>query len=183
MLSLRPITPEDIDLLLNWENDPAVWPVSGTVRPFTREQIAQFVENQQLGFAANGQLRLIIEVEGRPVGALDLFDYDATDRSAGVGILIANSEDRRKGYAAKALQLLEDDILRSASGLLRMTDTGLLGTTEVQKLWCRIQTDNPASLALFRKSGFTPRENSTPEESAPTVVCWAKDLSCATAHR
>lgn len=63
---LRAVEPEDAELLYEWENDPAVWAVSGTTEPFSREQIQRFIERQASGgdLLRTGQLRLMIEVPG-----------------------------------------------------------------------------------------------------------------------
>lgn len=68
IIRLRAVEPEDIDRMYRWENDSAVWPVSGTTEPFSREQMARFVERQLGGgdLLHTGQLRLIIET--RPAG-------------------------------------------------------------------------------------------------------------------
>ena len=61
---LRAVEPADAELLYMWENDPAVWAVSGTTEPFSREQIERFISRQLEGgdLLRTGQLRLMIEV-------------------------------------------------------------------------------------------------------------------------
>ena len=67
---LRAVEPADVELLYTWENDPAVWAVSGTTEPFSREQIERFISRQLGGgdLLRTGQLRLMIEVP-EPAGA------------------------------------------------------------------------------------------------------------------
>lgn len=67
---LRAVEPADAELLYMWENDPAVWAVSGTTEPFSREQIERFISRQLEGgdLLRTGQLRLMIEVP-EPAGA------------------------------------------------------------------------------------------------------------------
>lgn len=67
---LRAVEPADVELLYTWENDPAVWAVSGTTEPFSREQIERFISRQLEGgdLLRTGQLRLMIEVP-EPAGA------------------------------------------------------------------------------------------------------------------
>lgn len=142
---LRAVEPEDADLMYVWENDCDVWAVSGTTEPFSREQMARFVE-RQLGrcdlLLRTGQLRLIVETrpDARPVGAIDLFEYDPIHRRAGVGILIYERSDRGRGYASDALE-----------ALCRYTRD----TLHTHQLWCNVGADNEASLRLFRSAGFT----------------------------
>ena len=61
---LRAVEPADAELLYMWENDPAVWAVSGTTEPFSREQIERFISRQLEGgdLLRTGELRLMIEV-------------------------------------------------------------------------------------------------------------------------
>ena len=59
---LRAVEPDDVDLLCTWENDEAVWQVSGTVEPFSRAQMERFVAAQcESDIVRRGDLRLIIE--------------------------------------------------------------------------------------------------------------------------
>lgn len=62
-IRLRAVEPQDAEVLYAWENDPAVWAVSGTTEPFSREQIERFIDRQLQGgdLVRTGQLRLMIE--------------------------------------------------------------------------------------------------------------------------
>ena len=143
LVRLRTVEPADAELLYAWENDPAVWAVSGTTEPFSREQIERFIERQLEGgdLLRTGQLRLMIEVSerSRTIGTLDLFEYDPLHGRAGLGILIYDAEQRGRGYAADAVETL----CRYAREGWRM-----------HQLWCNVGADNAASLGLFRKLGF-----------------------------
>ena len=143
-IRLRAVEPEDADLMYVWENDCDVWAVSGTTEPFSHYQMQRFVERHRdtIGVLGDGQLRLIVETrqEARPVGAIDLFEYDPIHRRAGVGILIYERSDRGRGYASDALEAL----CRYAHDTLR-----------AHQLWCNVGADNEASLRLFRSAGFT----------------------------
>ncbi len=138
---LRSVVSSDVGTILLWENDPALAPYSDPHEPYTREDIELFIEQQQAGFKANGQLRLMIEVSGQAIGAIDLFNYDG--HSAEVGVLIYEPQMRRNGYATDALQ--------SVIAAARSLDIELLSAT--------ISDDNPASQALFRRCGFIKEKN------------------------
>lgn len=142
-VALRAVEPRDVELLYAWENDLDLWAVSGTTEPFSREQMARFVERQLEGadLLRTGQLRLMIEETEslRTIGAVDLFEYDPIHRRAGVGIVIYGEENRRKGYARETIGILD----RYAREQLYL-----------HQLWCTVGSDNPASLALFRQAGF-----------------------------
>ena len=140
-ICLRALEPEDVELMYRWENDASVWAVSGTIAPFSRHQLQRFLEEQQFDLQQTRQQRLIIETrtEGRAVGALDLFEIDLLNRRAGVGILIAEPEDRGRGYGADALEA----VARYAREVLGL-----------QQLWCNIGANNKASRALFQACGY-----------------------------
>ena len=139
-IRLRAVEPEDIELMYRWENDPTVWPVSGTLVPFSRHTLRRFLDEQQFDLTQTGQQRLIIEnEEGRAVGAVDLFGYDPLNARAGIGILIADEEDRRRGYAREAIETL----CRYGREVLGL-----------HQLWCNVSESNVASRALFYGCGF-----------------------------
>lgn len=139
-IRLRPLEPEDVDLLYSWENEMAVWEVSNTLAPFSKYIIEQYILNSQRDIYESKQLRLVIETpDGTPVGAVDLFDFDPFHQRAGVGILIHNTGERQKGYATDAL-LLMCSYAKEILGL--------------HQLFANITADNEASLRLFVKCGF-----------------------------
>ena len=138
---LRAVEPQDVDYICRQENNPDVWDVSGTLAPYSCYAIETFVAGQQAGIYATRQLRLMIErmADGGRVGMADLYDFDPVNLRAGVGILICDPSDRRQGYGAEALSLLCD----YAREVLRL-----------HQLWCGVDDNNRASLALFRRAGF-----------------------------
>jgi diamine N-acetyltransferase len=140
-VALRAVEPADADLIMRFENDPAVWRVSNTITPFSRYIIEQYILNSDQDIFTAKQLRLMIDcIEGeiRTIGAVDLFDFDPQHRRAGVGILILEPE-RGKGFASEALEILK----RYA-----------FDTLHLHQLFCHVTPDNLPSLALFGKHGF-----------------------------
>lgn len=142
LIKLRALEPEDVEILYRWENDPDVWKVSNTVAPFSKYVLRQFIESQRADIFESRQLRLIVESKAgvKPVGTIDLFEIDPFNLRAGVGILIYDHNDRRKGFAADAL-----------STLIRYSFT-VLG---LHQLYCNVPTSNTQSLSLFKSKGFT----------------------------
>ncbi|MCM1150713.1 MAG: GNAT family N-acetyltransferase [Alistipes sp.] len=139
-IRLRAVEPEDVETMYRWENDPEVWRVSGTLAPFSRHTLMQFVEEQRCDLYRTRQLRLIIETpEGTAVGTLDLFEFDPLNRRAGVGILIYDKSLRGRGYASEALGILEGYAREALS---------------LHQLWCEVGADNEASLRLFERAGY-----------------------------
>ena len=159
-IHLRPLEPDDVDVLYQWENNIEIWEVSNTRTPFSRYILTRYIEESARGIYSTGQLRLIIaNEEKQPVGAVDLFDFDAFHQRAGVGILIHNRHDRRKGYASDALEALESYA------------TQMLG---LKQLYANITADNQNSIALFEKQGF--RQSGTKRHWIKTIDGWKDEL-------
>jgi len=139
-IRLRALENTDVDLLYRWENNTAIWKVSNTIVPFSKESIEQFITYER-DIYADKQLRLIIcKIDNNDsVGCIDLFDFDMRNQRAGIGILIAEDSDRKKGYATDALKLL---IEYSFSTLL------------LHQLYCNIPSNNHASISFFERFGF-----------------------------
>lgn len=139
-IRLRALEPSDLELLYLWENDPEVWRVSGTLSPISRERLARFIEEQNYDLYATRQMRLIIEAEGAIVGSIDIFDFDPQHLRFGIGILIYQESDRRKGYAKEAIEAI--------------VEYGR-NTLNLKQIWANIAADNIASIALFESCGFS----------------------------
>jgi diamine N-acetyltransferase len=142
---LRAVETSDIELMYEFENDVSNWPVSGTLTPFSRRSMEQFVETAHQDIYTNRQLRLAIVsrnengMSGETVGYVDLFDFEPSHHRAGVGILIGRPEKRRKGFALETLNILA----QYAFTVLHL-----------HQLYCHIHVDNEASIRLFSAAGF-----------------------------
>lgn len=134
---LRGVEFEDIETILQWENDPELEPYSDPHEPYTESQIVDFIVGQKINFEAQGQLRLMICVDNRVVGAIDIFNFD--EENADVGVLIYNESDRRRGYATDALKTVIKNVI---------------WTLCITTLWAIIDQRNIASTALFLGCGF-----------------------------
>ncbi|MFN8208668.1 MAG: GNAT family protein [Bacteroidales bacterium] len=143
LIRLRALEPEDIDILYAWENNPTIWRVSNTIAPFSKYTLQQFIENAHRDIFEVKQMRLMIEARlkdnYRPVGTIELFDFDPYHFRAGIGVLIADPLERRKGYASDAIEIFT----RYAFQILGL-----------HQVYCSIETTNLPSIALFRKAGF-----------------------------
>lgn len=135
---LRSVDSSDIDTILLWENSSSE-PLYGVYEEqYTREDVAQFVENQQrYSLVETEQLRLMIcsHSEER-LGCVDLTEYDG--EKANVSILIFSLDNRGKGLGSETLRLL----ISYAESL------GL------HTLYATILPENLASVSLFEKAGF-----------------------------
>ena len=140
---LRSVDSSDIDTILLWENSSAE-PLYGVYEEqYTREDVAQFVENQQrYSLAQTEQLRLMIcSHSGERLGCVDLSEYDG--KKAFVSILIFDLYNRRKSFAENALHLMID----------------YAKSLDLQTLYANILPENLPSISLFEKVGFAPLES------------------------
>ena len=140
-IKLRPIEPDDIDLLYQWENNMEIWNVSNTKTPYSKYILAEYLKESAKDIYETKQLRLIIQNENSvPVGAVDLFDFDPYHMRAGIGILIHHNENRNHGYGSDALNAIFGYAVE------------VLG---LKQLYANISIKNEVSIHLFEKAGFT----------------------------
>jgi diamine N-acetyltransferase len=140
-INLRALEPEDLELLYEWENNVSFWTISNTITPFSKFTLKRYLEHSHKNIYETGQFRLMIDLipEKITIGTIDIFDFDSFHKRAGLGILIANEEHRRKGYASMALKCLIDYCFK---------------TLQLHQLYCNILSNNCESLDLFKKQGF-----------------------------
>lgn len=142
---LRALEPKDVDLMMIFENDTEVWPVSGTLSPYSKYTLEQYYKNSTQDIYTSRQLRLAIELitevssPGITIGFIDLFDFDPQQRRAGIGILIGDKEHRRLGYALESVSLMVKHCF---------------DTINLHQVYCHIENANEASLRLFARAGF-----------------------------
>lgn len=141
-IRLRALEPEDLELLYAWENNDSYWLISNTVAPFSKYTLKRYMENSHKSIYETGQLRLMIDIfeEKKTIGTIDIFDFDPFHKRAGIGILIANEAERRRGYASMALKCLT---------------SYCFNTLLLHQLYCNILANNCESIDLFKKIGFT----------------------------
>lgn len=137
---LRQVEDQDANLLLLWENNTENWRYSETEAPYSLFEIQEYIKSASQ-IRQNKQLRFIICLteNNEAIGTIDLFNIDFKNLRAGVGILIANHENREKGYGKEALQLLMEFSSKSI---------------DLIQLYCDIQSNNKPSIKLFESEGF-----------------------------
>ena len=140
-IQLRALEPEDLEFIYAIENDENIWEVSNTITPYSKFLIRQYLENAQQDIYEAKQLRLAICKKGNSeaVGLIDLFDFDAKNKRAGIGIIIQNEVDRNSGFGKEALSL----VINYAFEQLQL-----------HQLYANIGTENNPSLSLFTTFGF-----------------------------
>lgn len=138
---LRAVEPEDIDNLYLWENDPAIWRVSLLSMLYSKFVLKEYIENSSKSIYEIGQQRFMICLCGddSAIGTIDLFDFDAHNQRAGLGILIYDDKNRGKGYAKEAITLVEYYARENLN---------------MHQLYCNISEDNSASISLFSSLNY-----------------------------
>ena len=143
MFRLRKIEPSDLPFLYQWENDATMWADSDTHNPLSRHDLHQYIENTTGDIFRDGQLRLIIEdsqLSTEIVGCIDLFDFDARNRKAAIGMYIS-PDARGNGVGKQAVQLLED----YAFGFLHL-----------RMLYAIISVHNTPCSHIYEQMGYLP---------------------------
>jgi diamine N-acetyltransferase len=148
-MKLRKIEPSDLPFLFQWENDATMWADSDTHNPLSRHDLHQYIENTTGDIYRDGQLRLIIEesqlstptsqLSTKIVGCIDLFDFDARNRKAAIGMYIA-PHARGNGVGKQAVQLLLDYAF---------------GHLQLRMLYAIISVHNTPCSHIYEQMGFT----------------------------
>lgn len=137
---LRALEPEDIELIYQWENNPEVWQVSDTRMPISKFMLANYIKTADRDIWESRELRLMIETaDGRPVGTIELFDFEPYHSRVGLGITIVDTADRNKGLATQACNLIENYV------------TETLG---IAQIFINIAESNQPSIGFFEKRNY-----------------------------
>lgn len=138
-ISLRALEPEDLNFLFEVENNDSFWELSSTQTPFSKYILKKYIENSHQDIYEAKQYRFIISsYDDKPIGMIDLFDFNPQHNRVGVGILILPIY-QNKGFASEALELIID-----------YTFTYL----NIHQIFANIASDNTKSIALFEKFNF-----------------------------
>ena len=140
-IKLRSCEPEDLPQMYEWENNTNYWLLSETIKPFSKYTLNEFIHQDQSDIATTKQQRFIIQLKKpyKPIGIIDLFMIDFTNSRAGVGLLIGDETERKKGLALQSLQLIKS----YAHEILNLF-----------QLYCNVQISNTGSVELFTKAGY-----------------------------
>lgn len=150
-VTLRALEPTDLDTLYRWENDTALWMVSDTTAPYSREALWHYLKNYTGDIYCQRQLRLMITLSntGTPAGTVDFLNFDPLNNRAELGLFVAN-EFRGQGLGHEALDLITA-YARDHIGL--------------RQLYVFITLDNEVCLNLFESYGY---------RRAGTLNAWVK---------
>lgn len=133
---LRPLGPDDLELVRTWRNSPAVAQYMYTADPISAEQ-------QQAWYARISQDATVqywlIQYQGRPVGVANLYAISARNRSAYWAFYLGEENLHGSGIGAKVeLAVLEY----------------VFEELKLNKLSCEVFVTNEKVVAMHEKFGF-----------------------------
>ena len=160
LVRLRALEPEDLEYLFTLENDTDIWEISGTLTPYSRSVLREYLQRAHQDIYQARQLRMAICTQKEsPVGLIDLYDFDPRHLRAGIGIVISQSENRNQGFGAEAISLL----CEYAFSVL-----------DLHQLYAGVSADNTRSIHLFEKLGF--RQNGVRQDWLRTASGFKDEL-------
>jgi diamine N-acetyltransferase len=136
---LRTPVPADALSMYKWENNPSLQAVNVNYGHVSVSDINAWIKTRKHDLFLENELRLMIcDGHKTVIGAIDLFEFDVMQLSAGVGIIV--DEDKRKsGIATEAVNMLSDFCFSKF---------------RFSALWCNIPSFNTPSIKLFSGCGF-----------------------------
>ena len=136
---IRPVIITDAPNILIWENNAENWSVSDNKGPYSIFDIVQLINDlKDIHSACQGRWIICRKTDNIILGAVDLTEIDFDKKEASVGVLIAEKEHRKRGYALASLDELSGEAVK-------------LG---LDRLMATVQSDNIASQKLFQKCGY-----------------------------
>lgn len=138
-LNLRPMEPEDLDVLYALENDMQLWTVGYTNVPYSRYLLRDYIANSTCDIYADRQVRLMVEdLDRNIVGIVDITNFEPQHNRAELGLVVMDRY-RHHGYGKEIIDHIVDYSRR---------------IVHLHQLYAVISTDNEASLHLFSSLGF-----------------------------
>ncbi|HEY5009389.1 MAG TPA: UDP-4-amino-4,6-dideoxy-N-acetyl-beta-L-altrosamine N-acetyltransferase [Caulobacteraceae bacterium] len=135
-VALRAVGPEDSQRLLDWRNRPEVSAYMYTDHLISADEHARWFES---ALAARDRRYWIIELDGAPVGMVNLAGIDLVRRRSEWAYYLAEPSTRGRGVGAVVEFMVIDHVFK---------DLGL------NKLWCEVLVDNEAVWKLHESFGF-----------------------------
>jgi diamine N-acetyltransferase len=141
MIYLRKLNSSDLSFLNYVENDHENWKSSNTISKFENKELISLINQSKLPISLTKQLRLVIckKSDHFRIGFIDLFDIDFKNSRSGVSLIVADKNNRSKGYGSLALNILVEYALKRL---------------KIKNLYCNISNKNLASIKCFESVGF-----------------------------
>ena len=142
MISVRDVTPEDKDRMLRWRNSQDVARAMYTDHAITPEEHETWFA-RMLAEQGRPDARIyywVIELDGAPVGVVNLADIDRHNRRCSWAFYLADPATRGRGVGS----WVERFVLRH-----------VFETLDLEKLCCEVLEGNEAVVRLHERHGFT----------------------------
>lgn len=140
-LKLRLLQLKDLDFLYSVENNKSYFKFSSHPQYYSKEELKEFISNSTDDITIYNQLRFVVDLNDKPIGLIDLFNYNPKRKNAGVGIIILE-EFQNQNFGSKSLELL---IAYAWEKL------------DLLSLYANIKPNNQNSIKLFNKHGFVKK--------------------------
>ncbi len=139
-ITLRAIEPEDLEIFYRWENDTSLWNIGSAVEPYSRFLLKKYIAQAEQTIYEKRQLRLMIvrNSDQKPIGAIDLYDFEPHHSRADIGVLI-DKIFQQQGFASETLKLITDYAFNFLN---------------INQLYAQIPSTNKACQKLFAKNNF-----------------------------
>jgi RimJ/RimL family protein N-acetyltransferase len=98
---LRPVEEADHAEIHRWQNEPEVWFWMDHERPFSLEDVRESEAR-----AREEGHPFVIEVDGRPIGRIELNAFRTRDRICSLCVFIGEPSARGKGHGSDAIRTL-----------------------------------------------------------------------------
>lgn len=158
IISLRPITIEDTDLMVKWRNRDFVKRNYINQSEFTREGHLKWMETR----VQTGQvIQFIILENDRPIGSVNMKDVDYEKGTAEYGIFIGERDALGKGYGSETAK----QVVRLAKEKYHL-----------KKLFLRLYEDNIPAYRSYLSAGFKTIEDECAIENDRKVIFMELEL-------
>jgi RimJ/RimL family protein N-acetyltransferase len=136
---LRILAQDDLDRILSWHNDPALYStLGGQFRYVSRESEAEWLR-RRLEARDEVNLAICLSDPSDHIGNVYLRNINWIDRNCELHTFIAAKEHRGKGYGSTAVRLITKHAFE---------DLGLI------RIYLHVLASNSAAIAAYEKCGF-----------------------------
>lgn len=157
---LRPITFQDIDMVLAWRNSEFVKENFFYRYDITKEEQIVWIRDK-VGTGQVFHFVVCLKENDLPVGCVFLHRFDFAENSMESGVFMSEDSPKGKGIATEAIALMNREV---AFGYLKLSKT-----------IAKVMSSNIASLRLHEKVGFT-RTGTVSEKVVPDGI-WKETVT------
>ncbi len=139
LVYLRPVEPEDAELIQRWFADAATarlmgeWPRSMARRRADTEEAAKQADRDWFPFI------ICLVADDRAVGRADVFELDRPNGSAAFGLAIGEIDERGRGLGTDAVNAIVDFCF---------------GQLRLERVWLVTDSVNERAQHVYEKAGF-----------------------------